>query len=72
MSARFNFLVFLTFGILSLAQDATIAYPTTAAATATIFPSASGYTYAGCWNETVHYPGSGGVRALQQGGKAEV
>ncbi|KAF2722373.1 hypothetical protein K431DRAFT_245310 [Polychaeton citri CBS 116435] len=63
-------LLFLTLGLIASAQDSTIVYPTTAAASATILPSASGYTYAGCYNETVNYPGSSGARALQDGGKS--
>ncbi|TKA30489.1 hypothetical protein B0A50_02717 [Salinomyces thailandicus] len=45
-------------------QDTSIVYPTTAAATATPLPSAHGYTYAGCYNETTRIKNAGGVRAL--------
>ncbi|KAF2773646.1 WSC-domain-containing protein [Teratosphaeria nubilosa] len=48
----------------------TIVNPTTAAAGATPLPSAFGYTYAGCWNETVGFPGAGGVRALSGGNES--
>jgi len=44
-----------------------IVYPTTVAASATTLPSAYGYTYAGCWNETIDVANSGGVRALSDG-----
>jgi hypothetical protein len=47
------------------AQDTSIVYPTTAAASATPLPSGSGYTYAGCYNETTGI--LDGVRALQNG-----
>ncbi|KAH9845868.1 putative fungistatic metabolite [Teratosphaeria destructans] len=57
-------LFFLT--AVGLAQE-TIVNPTTAAAGATPLPSASGYTYVGCWNETTGFPGAGGVRALSGG-----
>lgn len=49
------------------AQDTSIVYPTTAAASATAVPSIRGYTYAGCWNETTYVPGTDGARALQDG-----
>lgn len=48
------------------AQD-TIVNPTTAAASATPLPSAFGYSYVGCWNETVGIANSAGVRALSMG-----
>ncbi|KXS99386.1 hypothetical protein AC579_8802 [Pseudocercospora musae] len=50
-----------------VAQDTSIVNPTTAAASATAIPSARGYAYAGCWNETVYVANSGGVRALNNG-----
>lgn len=49
------------------AQDVSIVNPTTAAASATARPSAHGYAYAGCWNETVGIANSGGERALSGG-----
>lgn len=49
------------------AQATSLAYPTTAAPTATALPSAHGYNYVGCWNETVSLPNSGGARALSGG-----
>lgn len=52
---------------LSQAQSPTIVYPTTAASTATPLPSAHGYTYIGCYNETTGIPGAGGARALSGG-----
>lgn len=53
--------------ILLAATAQTIVNPTTAAPSATIVASASGYAYAGCWNETVHVPGTDGARALSDG-----
>lgn len=50
------------------AQDTNIVYPTTAGPSATPLPNADGYTYAGCWNETIDVAGSGGVRALSEVG----
>ncbi|KAF2211398.1 hypothetical protein CERZMDRAFT_85559 [Cercospora zeae-maydis SCOH1-5] len=51
-----------------VAQDTSIVYPTTAGTSATPLPSADGYAYAGCWNETIDVAGSGGVRALSEVG----
>lgn len=44
-----------------------IVNPTTAASTATPLPSASGYAYVGCFNETTGVPNTGGARALAGG-----
>ena len=66
------FLFRLLLAILSLTspasgQDTSIINPTTAAPSATPLPSAKGYTYAGCWNETVGVTGASGARALSGG-----
>lgn len=52
---------------LATAQTTSIIYPTTAAPSATIVPGLHDYQYAGCWNETTGIPGSGGLRALNNG-----
>ncbi|RMY39179.1 hypothetical protein D0865_12898 [Hortaea werneckii] len=57
-------LSFALLACLAAAQDTSIINPTTAAPSVTALPSAHGYTYAGCWNETVNVPNSGGERAL--------
>ncbi|KAK4556142.1 hypothetical protein LTR86_006839 [Recurvomyces mirabilis] len=49
------------------AQQPSIVNPTTAAPSATALPSASGYKYVGCWNETVNVANSDGARALTGG-----
>ena len=61
------FLGFLLLATAALAQQQSIIYPTTAAASATAVPSAHGYTYAGCWNETTQVPNTNGLRALANG-----
>ncbi|KAI7288071.1 hypothetical protein KC345_g108 [Hortaea werneckii] len=57
-------LSFARLACLAAAQDTSIINPTTAAPGVTPLPSAHGYTYAGCWNETLDVPNSGGERAL--------
>ena len=57
-------LSFALLACLAAAQDTSIINPTTAAPSVTPLPSAHGYTYAGCWNETLNVPNSGGERAL--------
>ncbi|TKA83721.1 hypothetical protein B0A55_00271 [Friedmanniomyces simplex] len=66
----FPFAVFLFLTLLFtsvLAQDASIVNPTTAAPSATALATAKGYTYVGCWNETVGVANSNGARALSGG-----
>ena len=41
--------------------------PVTAAASATVGASAHGYTYAGCYNETIGFSNTTGARALANG-----
>lgn len=41
--------------------------PTTVAPSPTALAGAHGYSYVGCWNETVGFRGSGGVRAMAGG-----
>lgn len=66
MSVPFLFSILSAFFFaLTFAQDATIVYPTTAAASATPLPSGSGYTYAGCYNETTGI--LDGARAISGG-----
>ena len=66
MSVRFLVSVLSAlFFTLTFAQDTSIVYPTTAAASATPLPSGSGYTYAGCYNETTGL--LDGVRAISGG-----
>lgn len=60
----------LTVCTLVVAQDTSIVIPTTAAPSATPLPNAEGYTYAGCWNETVEVAKAGGVRALAERGNS--
>ena len=48
-------------------QGTSIIYPTTAAPGATALPSANGYSYVGCWNETTGIPQAQGSRALTGG-----
>lgn len=43
---------------------------TSPSTTLAIAPGASGYVYAGCWNETTGYAQGGGVRALAGGSMA--
>jgi len=49
------------------AQGTSIILPTTAAPSGTALATAKGYTYVGCWNETVGVPNSNGARALSGG-----
>lgn len=58
----------VSFAGLVTAQSQTIVNPTTAAPSATTVANANGYSYVGCWNETVDIPNAGGVRALGQNG----
>jgi len=70
MSAHFIQLSTLLLAVLVtvvFAQDASIVNPTTAAPSATALPSAHGYTYVGCWNETVGVASADGARALSGG-----
>ena len=61
-----RFVLSLAFALLlaSFAAAQSIVNPTTAAASATAVPTVFGYVYAGCFNETTGFPGSGGRRAL--------
>ena len=59
-----SFLLAFLLASFVVAQDSSIVNPTTAAASATALPSASGYTYLGCYNETVNIANAGGARAL--------
>lgn len=54
------------------AQDTSIVYPTTAAASATVLTGGHGYAYIGCWNETTGIPGAGGARALSGGSEVRL
>ena len=49
------------------AKDQYIFKPTSAAPSATPLAGAYGYTYIGCYNETVGFRGSYGARALEGG-----
>ncbi|KAK1036991.1 hypothetical protein LTS16_013256 [Friedmanniomyces endolithicus] len=68
MSFPFALVLLLTLLLASVsAQDTSIILPTTAAPTATALATAKGYSYVGCWNETVGVPNSNGARALSGG-----
>ncbi|KAK5119512.1 hypothetical protein LTR85_007612 [Meristemomyces frigidus] len=64
MSAHSLLFFLLTAVLACLTAAQSIVNPTTAAASATALASAYGYTYAGCYNETTGFAGSGGARAL--------
>jgi len=68
MSFPFALFLLLTLLLASVsAQGTSIILPTTAAPTATALATAKGYSYVGCWNETVGVPNSNGARALSGG-----
>ena len=48
-------------------QEQSIIKPTKAAPPARVQGAAHGYTYIGCWNETVGFESNGGARALAGG-----
>ncbi|KAF7918104.1 hypothetical protein BELL_0939g00050 [Botrytis elliptica] len=58
-------LLFLT--TLTLAQTSTTSSSSTSTTIATIIPSASSYTYLGCYTETLHTNTTGGLRSLNGG-----
>lgn len=62
-----NLLLLAAVGKVAAQGTTAIIYPTTAAPSATIVPGLHNYEYAGCWNETLSIPDSGGVRALNNG-----
>lgn len=68
------FLVLLNTFFLGLAAaQESIVNPTTAASGAVAIPTGTnGYTYVGCYNETVNVANSGGVRALASGPNQDV
>jgi hypothetical protein len=69
IAVRIGVCALLSSSLVSAAQpDTSIVIPTTAGPTATPVPSANGYEYVGCWNETVDVVNSGGMRALSQVG----
>ncbi|KXL42051.1 hypothetical protein M433DRAFT_154169 [Acidomyces richmondensis BFW] len=68
MFARFWILCLLVLLItLAKAQDKSVIYPTTSAASATVLPDGYGYVYIGCCNETTGIPAVRGARALSGG-----
>ncbi|KAJ8070738.1 hypothetical protein OCU04_001108 [Sclerotinia nivalis] len=58
---------FLSLTSLTFAQSLTTSATSTSTATAAIVPSASSYTYIGCYNETSNTNSTGGLRALNGG-----
>lgn len=60
----------LPFAAPAIAQTSTeeLTGPSPAAKGTQPGPNTNGYTYVGCWNETTGIRGSGGVRALANGG----
>ena len=62
-----RFVLSLVFAVLSasfVVAQSSIVYPTTVASSASALQTAYGYTYAGCYNETVGFASTGGIRAL--------
>ncbi|THV51886.1 hypothetical protein BGAL_0095g00010 [Botrytis galanthina] len=60
-------LSFLSLTTLTLAQTSTTPASSTSTTIATIIPSASSYTYLGCYNETLNTNTTGGLRSLNGG-----
>ncbi|APA06218.1 hypothetical protein sscle_01g009880 [Sclerotinia sclerotiorum 1980 UF-70] len=58
---------FLSLTTFTFAQSLTTSATSTSTATAAIVPSASSYTYIGCYNETSNTNSTGGLRALNGG-----
>lgn len=69
MSIRSTLLLAAAFlGVLAAAaKDQYVFKPTAAAPEAVAVPEAHGYSYIGCWNETVGFRRNGGARALAGG-----
>ena len=64
-----NLLLVYLLGVFVAAQDQSILRPTAPAPKAAPLTGGYGYTYIGCWNETIAHVDNGGARALD-GGKA--
>ncbi|KAK6592878.1 wsc domain-containing protein [Botrytis cinerea] len=60
-------LSFLSLTTLTFAQTSTTPASTTSTVIPTIVPSASSYTYVGCYNETLNTNTTGGLRSLNGG-----
>ncbi|TGO16207.1 hypothetical protein BTUL_0031g00730 [Botrytis tulipae] len=60
-------LSFLSLTTLTLAQTSTAPASSTSTTIASIVPSASSYTYLGCYNETLNTNTTGGLRSLNGG-----
>jgi len=67
MYAPSSFVLFSTLVAAAFAQDTSIVNPTTAAPSATALAASNGYSYVGCYNETVGIPNTDGARALTGG-----
>ncbi|TGO58544.1 hypothetical protein BOTNAR_0179g00040 [Botryotinia narcissicola] len=64
LSLLLSFFSLTTLTTLTLAQTSTTPASSTSTTIATIVPSASSYTYLGCYNETLNTNTTGGLRSL--------